>query len=109
MLGRYPTLGKTLWILAEILPVLETTTFQSLAYEAVSACLETIDIAAVDIARSYSEERESYDTPKDNNDVDGWTTLNEALFTIRHLLILREQVGPIEFILVLIGTADVLP
>ncbi|KAF4727062.1 Golgi transport complex subunit 3, partial [Perkinsus olseni] len=84
--GWYPTLGKTLFILAEILPVLETTTFQSLAYEAVSACLETIDIAAVDIARSHSGSKEAVEGSGDDDADDDWVTLNEALFTIRHLL-----------------------
>ncbi|KAF4651982.1 Golgi transport complex subunit 3, partial [Perkinsus olseni] len=98
--GWYPTLGKTLFILAEILPVLETTTFQSLAYEAVSACLETIDIAAVDIARSHSGNKEAVEGSGDDDADDDWVTLNETLFTIRHLLILREQIASFEVDLV---------
>ncbi|KAF4677966.1 Golgi transport complex subunit 3 [Perkinsus chesapeaki] len=88
--GWYPTMGRTLLILAEILPVLETSTFQSLAHEAVSACLETIDIAAVDIGRMAAQSDEDKNTHRD------WATLNETLFTIRHLLILREQIASFE-------------
>eukprot|EP00923_Selenidium_pygospionis_P055355 GHVN01096480.1.p1 GENE.GHVN01096480.1~~GHVN01096480.1.p1 ORF type:complete len:725 (+),score=132.78 GHVN01096480.1:320-2176(+) len=73
-LGWYPTLTTLLICLSKIYGVLERSTFQSMAQEAVSVCLGTL----LEASKMIQQEKGQLDA---------------LLFLIKHLLILREQIG----------------
>lgn len=73
----YPTVKRTLVCLSRLYFSLDRQTFQGLAQEALSVCVQTIDSAAEKIAISK-------------------TMVDAKLFQIKHLLILREQIAPFQ-------------
>ncbi|KAI1308451.1 Golgi transport complex subunit 3 [Mortierella claussenii] len=75
--GWYPTLQKTLWLLTKIYKCVEQSIFDDLSQEALSKCLVSLNQAALAIKET-------------KDPVDG------HLFLIKHLLILKEQIGPFE-------------
>lgn len=87
--GWFPTMQRTLGILAKIYRVLEMSTFQGLAQEAVDICIASLKSASQLLAQRPLPDR---------NDVLGpfVQMIDCQLFLIKHLLILREQVAAFE-------------
>ncbi|XP_011498696.1 PREDICTED: conserved oligomeric Golgi complex subunit 3 [Ceratosolen solmsi marchali] len=73
----YPTVRRTLVCLSRLYRCVDRPVFQSLSQEAITFCVQSIDIARERIqARS--------------------TPLDAELFQVKHLLILREQIAPFQ-------------
>ncbi|KAF9905427.1 Golgi transport complex subunit 3 [Linnemannia zychae] len=75
--GWYPTLQRTLWLLTKIYKCVDQTIFDDLSQEVLSKCLASLNQASATIKETKEV-------------VDG------HLFLIKHLLILKEQIGPFE-------------
>ncbi|XP_035693867.1 conserved oligomeric Golgi complex subunit 3-like [Branchiostoma floridae] len=71
----YPTVRRTLVCLSKLYRCVDRTIFQGLSQEALAACVQSLIVASVSIAKLKTE-------------MDG------ELFLIKHLLILREQITP---------------
>ncbi|XP_061490712.1 conserved oligomeric Golgi complex subunit 3 [Rhineura floridana] len=71
----YPTVRRTLVCLSKLYRCIDRAVFQGLSQEALSACIQSLLVAADSIAKNKTQ-------------VDG------QLFLIKHLLILREQIAP---------------
>jgi len=93
--GWFPTMQRTLGILEKIYRVLEMSTFQGLAQEAVDLCIFSLKQASSELAR-----RPLPPTAGAGPTKQALTTLTQAidshLFLIRHLLALRERVAAFE-------------
>lgn len=83
--GWYPTLGRTLTILEKIYRVLEMSTFQGLAQEAVDLCIASLKKASNALAKK---------APSGGQQVA--QSIDAQLFLVRHLLALRERVAAFE-------------
>ncbi|CAE8600221.1 unnamed protein product, partial [Polarella glacialis] len=90
--GWFPTLTRTLSILAKIYRVLEMSTFQGLAQEAVDICIATLKQASEQLAQRR--------LPWAGKDLEVLKPLvqmmDSQLFLVKHLLLLREQVAAFE-------------
>eukprot|EP00927_Polykrikos_kofoidii_P071556 TRINITY_DN67817_c0_g1_i1.p1 TRINITY_DN67817_c0_g1~~TRINITY_DN67817_c0_g1_i1.p1 ORF type:complete len:899 (+),score=197.02 TRINITY_DN67817_c0_g1_i1:64-2760(+) len=87
--GWFPTMQRTVGILAKIYRVLEMSTFQGLAQEAVDICVGSLR----NVARQLSQRP----LPDQNHVVAPLVQMMDAqLFLVKHLLILREQVAAFE-------------
>ncbi|XP_045457050.1 conserved oligomeric Golgi complex subunit 3 [Melitaea cinxia] len=73
----YPGVRRTLAALSRLYRCLEKRVFQGLAQEAISLCVQSVDIAAKQISSNK-------------------TNIDGELFQIKHLLILREQIAPFQ-------------
>ncbi|XP_058796417.1 conserved oligomeric Golgi complex subunit 3 isoform X2 [Phymastichus coffea] len=73
----YPTVRRTLVCLSRLYRCLDRPVFQSLSQEAITYCVQSIEIAR--------EKIQSRATP-----------LDAELFQVKHLLILREQIAPFQ-------------
>lgn len=71
----YPTVRRTIMCLTKLYRSLDRPTFLGLAQDVVGACLKSLQNAAAEIS-------------KQKTSIDGY------LFSIKHLLILREQIAP---------------
>ncbi|XP_067948240.1 conserved oligomeric Golgi complex subunit 3-like [Watersipora subatra] len=71
----YPTVRKTLVCLSKLSRCIDSTTFQGLSQEALSFCIQSLQIAKKLITSRKS-------------------ALDGQLFYIKHLLIIREQISP---------------
>ncbi|XP_062989259.1 conserved oligomeric Golgi complex subunit 3 [Elgaria multicarinata webbii] len=71
----YPTVRRTLVCLSKLYRCIDRAVFQGLSQEALSACIQSLLVAADSISKNKTQ-------------VDG------QLFLIKHLLILREQIAP---------------
>eukprot|EP00913_Durusdinium_trenchii_P017022 g16007.t1 len=89
--GWFPSLPRTLSILAKIYRVLEMSTFQGIAQEAVDLCMHTLKEASQVLARrslpSSSELQAVLPLVQ---------MMDSQLFLVKHLLLLREQVAAFE-------------
>ncbi|CAK0901005.1 unnamed protein product, partial [Prorocentrum cordatum] len=85
--GWFPTMERTLAILAKIYRRLELSTFQGLAQEAVDICINSLKHASGLLAQR--PERSHAMAPL-------VLMMDSQLFLIKHLLILREQVAGFE-------------
>mmetsp|Transcript_29767 Transcript_29767/g.68542 ORF Transcript_29767/g.68542 Transcript_29767/m.68542 type:complete len:934 (+) Transcript_29767:157-2958(+) len=87
--GWFPTLRRTLNILAKIYQVLDLSTFQGLAQEAVDVCLASLKQASQALSQRQLKDR--------RDALEGLVrVVDSQLFLIKHLLILREQVSSFE-------------
>ncbi|CAE7242075.1 COG3 [Symbiodinium natans] len=90
--GWYPTLPRTLSILAKIYRVLEMSTFQGLAQEAVDLCMRSLKEASEYLSRRS--------LPSCDASLQAFQPLvqmmDSQLFLVKHLLLLREQVAAFE-------------
>lgn len=90
--GWYPTLPRTLSILAKIYRVLEMSTFQGLAQEAVDLCMRSLKEASEYLSRRS--------LPSCDASLQVFQPLvqmmDSQLFLVKHLLLLREQVAAFE-------------
>eukprot|EP00403_Amphidinium_massartii_P022450 CAMPEP_0178399632 /NCGR_PEP_ID=MMETSP0689_2-20121128/15378_1 /TAXON_ID=160604 /ORGANISM="Amphidinium massartii, Strain CS-259" /LENGTH=887 /DNA_ID=CAMNT_0020020411 /DNA_START=107 /DNA_END=2766 /DNA_ORIENTATION=- len=87
--GWFPSLRRTLDILAKIYTVVEISTFQGLAQEAVDVCLASLKQASqLLLQRQLKDRRDAFETLV--------RVMDSQLFLIKHLLILREQVSSFE-------------
>ncbi|CAJ1349489.1 unnamed protein product [Effrenium voratum] len=90
--GWYPSLPRTLSILAKIYRVLEMSTFQGMAQEAVDLCMHTLKQASESLARRA--------LPRCDESLQAVLPLvqmmDSQLFLVKHLLLLREQVAAFE-------------
>ncbi|XP_050343086.1 conserved oligomeric Golgi complex subunit 3 [Nymphalis io] len=73
----YPGVRRTLAALSRLYRCLEKRVFQGLAQEAISLCVQSVDMAAKQISANK-------------------TNIDGELFQIKHLLILREQIAPFQ-------------
>eukprot|EP00435_Cladocopium_sp_Y103_P024285 s2578_g5.t4 len=91
--GWYPSLPRTLSILAKIYRALEMSTFQGIAQEAVDLCMHTLKEASQILARkslpSCSDRNMQAVLPLVQ-------MMDSQLFLVKHLLLLREQVAAFE-------------
>jgi len=87
--GWFPTMQRTLGILAKIYRVLEMSTFQGLAQEAVDICITSLKNASSLLAQRSLPQGHEVLGPFVQ-------TIDCQLFLIKHLLILREQVAAFE-------------
>ncbi|XP_055640025.1 conserved oligomeric Golgi complex subunit 3 [Toxorhynchites rutilus septentrionalis] len=71
----YPTVRRTLVCLSRLYRCIDRVIFQSLSQQALTYCIQSVSSAAAQISQK-------------KNSIDG------ALFEIKHLLILREQIAP---------------
>jgi len=72
--GWYPTLRKSLWILSKIYHLVHSAVFDSLAHQIVHLCILSLFHASTLLSNKS-------------------TQLDADLFLIKHLLILKEQIG----------------
>ncbi|OLL24999.1 Conserved oligomeric Golgi complex subunit 3 isoform B [Neolecta irregularis DAH-3] len=81
LIGWYPTMRKSVWILSKIYRLVNSVVFDDLAHEITHVCTHSLISAAIRIAQLHS-----------NTD--------SRLFLIHHLLLLKEQISAfdIEFI-----------
>lgn len=87
--GWFPTMQRTLGVLSKIYRVLEMSTFQGLAQEAVDICVASL--------RQASRLLSQRPLPDRNNALGPLVQMMDAqLFLVKHLLILREQVAAFE-------------
>ena len=90
--GWYPSLPLTLSILAKIYGVLEMSTFQGIAQEAVDLCMQTLKEASQILSRrslpSCAENLHAV--------LPLVQMMDSQLFLVKHLLLLREQVAAFE-------------
>jgi len=87
--GWYPTMRRSLGILSKIYHVLELSTFQGLAQEAVDICIASLKHAAQVLAQRALPDRQHALGPLVQ-------MMDSQLFLVKHLLILREQVAAFE-------------
>eukprot|EP00929_Paragymnodinium_shiwhaense_P112153 TRINITY_DN80407_c0_g1_i1.p1 TRINITY_DN80407_c0_g1~~TRINITY_DN80407_c0_g1_i1.p1 ORF type:complete len:898 (-),score=170.51 TRINITY_DN80407_c0_g1_i1:140-2782(-) len=87
--GWFPTMQRTLSVLKKIYRVLEMSTFQGLAQEAVDLCIGSLKEAAQRLAQRPVKE-----TSFGNSAL--VQMMDAQLFLIKHLLLLREQVAAFE-------------
>mmetsp|Transcript_28655 Transcript_28655/g.90418 ORF Transcript_28655/g.90418 Transcript_28655/m.90418 type:complete len:874 (+) Transcript_28655:93-2714(+) len=87
--GWFPTMQRTLSILAKIYRVLEMSTFQGLAQEAVDLCMASLKQASQLLAHRQLPDRSNALAPLVQ-------MMDSQLFLVKHLLILREQVAAFE-------------
>ena len=73
----YPTLRRTLMCLSKIYRCVDKAIFQGVSLEAIAACIDSLQAAALSINSTTS-------------------ATHAALFQIKHLLILREQLAPFQ-------------
>ncbi|KAF2359926.1 Conserved oligomeric Golgi complex subunit 3 [Trinorchestia longiramus] len=73
----YPTLRRTLMCLSKLYRCVDKSIFQGVSLEAVAACVQSLNDAATAISTKSS-------------------ATHAALFQIKHLLILREQLAPFQ-------------
>lgn len=87
--GWYPTLRRTLGILGKIYNVLELSTFQGLAQEAVELCIVSLKNASqLLMRRALPESSQALNLLV--------LMMDSQLFLLKHLLVLREQVAAFE-------------
>lgn len=89
--GWFPTLHRTLSILAKIYRVLEMSTFQGLAQEAVDLCISSLKQAS-----SYLSRRSLPSSGASQALQPLVQMMDSQLFLVKHLLLLREQVAAFE-------------
>lgn len=82
----YPTVQRAALCLFYLHKVLDSATFQDLAQDVIAACLKSLDIA-----------KDLIDSRNDNNKSDA----NQ--FMIKHLVVMRDQVGPFPSLVSLIS------
>ena len=83
----YPPLDKTLMCLAKIYRCVKMKIFEELAQEALLVCAERLNSGAAEILK-----RDRSVAP----DSSTGSRLNAALFLIKHILVLREQIAPFD-------------
>ncbi|EJD52335.1 cis-golgi transport vesicle tethering complex subunit [Auricularia subglabra TFB-10046 SS5] len=77
----YPTLRKTLWVLAQLHDFASPAIFEDIAQEAVTLCRESLFTAVDTLAAKVSSA----------------TIVDVFLFLIRHLLLLKETIATLDF------------
>ncbi|TKR94580.1 hypothetical protein L596_008845 [Steinernema carpocapsae] len=82
----YPTVRRTVMCLSKLYKCLDVTVFQSIAKELLTACCDSLDVAAVGIASRPATEKSKLKMLN--------RALDAKLFVVKHLLILREQTSP---------------
>lgn len=98
--GWFPPLRKTLAILERIYRVLEMSTFQGLAQEAVDLCVVTLKTASDVLSTRQVGTRQSQPQAL----LALTKTVDSQLFMVRHLLALRERIAAFECDLVVSQT-----
>ncbi|BGO94181.1 hypothetical protein NBRC10512_001341 [Rhodotorula toruloides] len=89
MVGWYPTLRKTVWVLERLNAYVNDAIFQDFAAEAVTLCLQSLISASLLISsRPATADSKNEDT--EDRRTDGY------LFLIRHLLLLKEMVRSVD-------------
>lgn len=73
----YPTVRRTLVCLSKLYNCIGKPTFEGIAQEALSSCIQTLKFASKEIAKKKG-------------------AINGHLFLIKHLLIIREQISPFD-------------
>lgn len=91
--GWFPTLPRTLSILAKIFRVLEMATFQGLAQEAVDFCVASLKEASQQLAKRSLPSSGDRALQALHPLVQ---MMDSQLFLVKHLLLLREQVANFE-------------
>ncbi|KAI7940850.1 hypothetical protein MJO28_013135 [Puccinia striiformis f. sp. tritici] len=88
----YPTLRKTLWVLSRLHTYVNDTIFEDFAGEAVGICFESI-IKASNMMNSVVASQEAGMSSKIQAN-----SIDQELFVIRHLLILKEMIQTLDVV-----------
>ncbi|GAA5905384.1 Golgi transport complex subunit COG3 [Sporobolomyces salmoneus] len=94
MKSWFPTLRRTVWVLARLNAFINTAIFEDFAGEAVTLCQQSLLAAAAQISAATKDVSNS----KTASALSGSSQLDGQLFLVRHLLLLKETVRSVDLV-----------